>query len=92
MSAAGRLRDEFVRISDMIAAARRLLADGVHVDLSPLAVRVHALCGAVAALPAEEGRGLKGEMLALSVRFDRLGETIRERIDAIAVEPRGDAD
>ncbi|HIJ63619.1 MAG TPA: hypothetical protein HPQ04_13070 [Rhodospirillaceae bacterium] len=84
MSGAGGLGDDLARLASLVFTARRLLAGGALVDLSAIEERVREVCGTVAAMPPDEGRGLVGDLQSLIGKLDRLGEDLRDRLDRFA--------
>lgn len=76
------VRDEVVRLSEMIGIARQYVAAGGAVDLEPVGEGISILCQAVAALPPEQGKTLRADLEALSDRLGRLGDDIQARIAA----------
>jgi hypothetical protein len=76
------LRDEIARLSLMIGTARHMVAKGSAVDLSPVGEGISALCGAVSALPDEQGVALREDLLSLSDRLGRLATDIQARLAA----------
>ena len=64
MITAAQTREEIAKVFSLIATARRLLSSGALVDLRAIEERVTAVCGAVRAMPKEDGQGLVDERRA----------------------------
>lgn len=82
MNSPAQLRDEIARLSLMIGTARHLVAKGSAVDLAPVGEGISALCGAVAALPDQQGLALRDELVSLSDRLGKLAGDIQARLAA----------
>jgi hypothetical protein len=63
----------------LVALARRLVADGVDVDLSPIRPAVRELCDAVAALPKAEAAEWLVRLSALHHQLAELGRELAAR-------------
>jgi hypothetical protein len=75
-----------------LARARADIEAGRRVDLDPLEARVADLCERIATLAAEEARGLRAPLLALSDDFGHLTRAIESRLDALKGELGGVAE
>ncbi|MBF0246781.1 MAG: hypothetical protein HQL36_01710 [Alphaproteobacteria bacterium] len=66
------LRTELEKTANLISGARRLMAEGRHVDLTALAERMRAIDEAVRAAPAEVARNYAEHLDALMAALNSL--------------------
>lgn len=64
-------------IADVLAAARRSLAEGALLDLSGLEDRIAELCAALADLPRADASGFTAPMTTLIGEFDELVQALK---------------
>jgi len=78
MSAATeRTRAAIERLSGLVEATRRLVADGHLVDLHTLESRIDEVCGTLRTLPAAAADEIKATLVALIDDLNRLDQAIR---------------
>ena len=76
-AAAAQTRAAIERLSGLVEATRRLVADGHLVDLRTLESRIDEVCGALRLLPTAAADEIKTTLVALIDDLNRLDETIR---------------
>jgi hypothetical protein len=64
-------------VAQMLGVARGLVDAGRAVDLAGLEDQVGLLCAKALDLPRDEGRTMRGELVALLARLDGLGVALR---------------
>ena len=77
MSNGENLSQDLQVAEQMIARIRAEAAAGATIDLAPLETRVETLCQTVEALPSEQARQLRVNLLALVEDFDQLTKQLR---------------
>ena len=80
MSNSEKLSMDLQAAEQMIARIRAEAAAGQTIDLSPLETRVETLCQAVEALPAQQARRLRVNLLALLEDFDQLAKVLKANL------------
>ena len=80
------LATELGRLDGLVAQARRDLADGAILDLTPLEQQVAALCAGIRSLPAEQARPFGSKLMVLFTDLEALDGQIRKGRDALAAE------
>ena len=90
MSESARTREEVAKVASLVLTARRLLASGTLVDLSAIEERVRGLCSAIEAMPREDGRPLREDLLVLIDKLNRLGDDLKEQLAQISSKRAGD--
>ena len=90
MNETAKTREEVAKVASLVLTARRLLASGTLVDLSAIEERVRALCGAIEAMPPDEGRPLREDLLTLIDKLNRLGSDLRDQLAQISSKRAGD--
>jgi len=88
MTVAG-TREELNKLSSVVLTARRLLCSGTMVDLSALEDGVRQVTGAIAALPPDDARSLRDDLLALIRRLDMLGGDLQDQLDRVRASGGG---
>jgi len=85
MSDAGEavIREELEKAASLISGARRLIAEGRHVDLSAMEERVRAITEAIAAAPSEVANAYKEHLQTLIDALDALEQDLQERHKAM---------
>jgi len=71
---------EMDKVAAVIATARRLMADGRTVDLTPLEGKIESLCGRVRETPKAHRDGVIRAMESLIKALDELEGAIRARV------------
>lgn len=79
VSNADQLCQDLGRISDVVNAARDLVADGQLINMAPLENEVDRLCGGIGQLPADDANRVKPLLLSLMDELDRLADEMRAR-------------
>ena len=78
MSAAtAQIQAEIERLSGLVEATRRLVADGHLVDMRTLESRIDEVCGALRTLPNAAAGEIKTALVALIDDLNRLDQAIR---------------
>jgi len=81
------IHTELAAVAAALDAARAQAESGATVDLAGLDARVAALCGAVRALPKDDGRGLLNDLEALLGAVDALAATLALQREAVLAAP-----
>ena len=76
-AATERTRAAIERLSGLVEATRRLVADGHLVDLRTLESRIDEVCGALRVLPAAAADEIKAALVALIDNLNRLDQAVR---------------
>lgn len=87
MTGAPAIHTELAAVAAALDTARTQAESGAAIDLAGLDTRVAALCGAVQALPADDGRGLLNDLEALLDAVDALAGTLALQRDAMQAAP-----
>lgn len=77
------IRQELEKAANLISGARRLMAEGRHVDLSAMEDRVHAITQAIQAAPTETASTYKGHLNVLLEALDVLERELQAHHDAL---------
>ncbi|MBI5120384.1 MAG: hypothetical protein HZA67_05225 [Rhodospirillales bacterium] len=75
--------------ASLVAAARRLLAEGRFLDLGALEARISQLCGRISGMPQEEGQRFATFLGELNEELDALAREIEARCTLLALERTG---
>jgi hypothetical protein len=62
-----------------VVQARKLVENGVHVDLSGMEARMAALCDGAVALPPQVGRAVCPELINMGSQIDELIDALKKR-------------
>lgn len=85
-------REELAKVSSLVVTARSHLATGKLVDLSAIENRVRKVCGAVEAMPRDEGKSLVDDMQSLIHKLDQLAREVQSRLKQFEPTAEGSGD
>ena len=80
--------EDITKISDIVTAARDLVADGQVIDVQPLEKEVEDMCARLAEVGAETAREVQPVLLGLMEELNHLAQTMDDRHGELSDELR----
>lgn len=84
MSHSATIESEMHSLTARLRKARQGLSRGTIIDLTPIEQDVKGLCHAIEALPREESRYLRPQLIGLVEEVNQLGENLRAGLGELA--------